>query len=229
MMKLTFIALIFFGFFAEGIAQNEICNEWTLQERREMAVEWIDAIATSGLVVVMESNSRQITYLETQLKAAKNDESERRIKRTQKQLEELRKKALDKAEETIEAFNEHFEFSDVYYVWDHDMRHVLNQSDTAVFLADDLTYLDNSPFEANDEVYFLIRGRADRSSGRSGMEGFLIRNKELNPLCTPFPFFLARNQNNFFNVIFSIFQPDLYSERPMSQVAERFNSSLKDY
>ena len=229
MIKLTFIALILFGLFYQGNTQSEICNDWTLQERRELAAEWINEIAASGIVVVMESRSRQISYLESQLKKTKNDKSERSKKRTQKQLDELTAKALDKAEETIEAFNEHFEFSDIYFIWDHDMRHVLNQSDTALFLANDLTYLDNSPFEATNEVYFLIRGRADRSSGRSGMEGFLIRNKELNPLCAPFPFFLARNQNNFFNVIFSIFNPDLYSERPMSQVAEMFNSRLKDF
>ncbi|TVQ49013.1 MAG: hypothetical protein EA362_05115 [Saprospirales bacterium] len=229
MIRLAFIAIVIFGIFTEGNTQSEICNEWTLEERRELAVKWIDAIAEKGLVVVMESNSRQINYLESQLKTAKIEKSERRKKRTQKQLEELRTTTREKAEETIEAFNKYFEFSDVYFLWDYNIRDVIQQSDAAVFLADDLTYMDSSPFDATDEVYFLIRGRADRSSGRSGMEGFLIRNKELNPLCTPFPFFLARNQNNFFNAIFSIFSPELYTERPMNQVADRFNSRLKGF
>jgi len=228
MVKKVLLLLLTVTYLADYSAQSDICNEWTLQERREMAVEWRDAIAESGLVVVMESNNRQINYLETQLNA-NQIKSEKRKNKLRKELEELRAETISKAEETIVAFNENFDFSAVYFIWDNDMRYILRQSDTAVFLADDLTYLDSSPYQAADEIYFLIRGRADRSSGRSGMEGFIIRNKELNPLCTPFPYFLSRNDNNFFNAIFSIFSPDLYGEREMSQVAERFNRRLHGF
>lgn len=217
--------LLIFSLLEEGNAQNAICNEWSLQERRELARNWKAELAESGLVVVMESNRRKMDYLQSQLEGNQELSKKRKVKITE-DLEKLRTETLKKAEKTIEGFRKNFDFSEVFFIWDYNIRAILNQADTAVLLTDDLDYLDLSPFQSSDEIFFLIRGRADRNSGRSGMQGFLIRNRALNPLCAPFPYFLSRNENNFFNVIFSIFKPDLYGEREMSQVAERFNSRL---
>lgn len=225
------LGLIFSLFIQEMSAQNDSisisCADLPRRDRVELANSWIDQLHDHGLIVVLESNRNKITFLEKTLQNP-GDLSPQQKRSHRKDLEKLKEKTEYKGLQMISGFSENYSFSQVHFLWDHDIPHLISQPDAPLLLDDSLQYIQNSKFENPDELFFLIRGRVDPANG-SGIEAFLVRNTHFNPLCRPFPFYVARNENFFVNVLLSIFNPDLYGERSSSKVAEDLDSNFNKF
>nr|MBS0037921.1 hypothetical protein [Saprospiraceae bacterium] len=220
------LGMVFSLFIRDLSAQSDsiTCAELSRSDRVEWAGIWIEKIKDHGIIVVLESNRRKMEFLENALENPENLSSQQK-RSHRKELDQLREKTAKKGEQMIAGFAENYTFSKVHFIWDHDIPHLIARPDTNLLLDPSMQYMKKSHFEHPNELYFLVRGRVDPATG-SGIQAFLVRNVDFNPLCRPFPFYVARNENFIVNVLLSIFNPDLYGERSGSKVAEDLDNKF---
>lgn len=227
-------ALAFFTIFIALLTTNSInaqvhpCEELSIEERREMAVEWIDRLEENGLIISLVSNRRQLDHLRSLL-AQPGNQSERNIARSQKKYEELKEKTEETAKNAIAAFAKNYDFSPVYFIWDYDIPTLWQRPDSNIFVNSELEFYAEPQFYGKAEKLFVLyRGRVEAARG-SGIEAWIVRNHQYNYLCRPFPYFVGRNNNWFINALLSVFHPDLYQERDLMRVAEMFQERFESF
>ncbi len=224
---MVFFTLVLFLWSNTDLRAVDPCDTLSRDDRRAMAVEWIDQLSKNGMVIILESNRRQIEHLENNLENA-GEREDRRTRQDRKRLEEIQTLTRERSLSFMQAFDKHFDFADVYYTWDFNLPHLRNNPDTALLLDDHLDYSPEIRLKNTDEVFFMVSGSVPQSRG-SGLDAFMIRNVEYRYLCPPFPYYLARNDNWFLNALASIFFPDAYGERSHERVAEIFQERFKNF
>ena len=210
-----------------GALASDPCDELTRDERRALAVQWIDQLAENGMIIVLESNRRQIEYLSS-LVDNSAQRTDRQIKRDQEKLKELEYSTRKRALNSMKAFEDHFDFAKVFFIWDYNLPHVRSNPDTALFLDRDLELNTEISLHSTDDVFFLVGGRVPQSRG-SGLEAYMVGNQEYRYLCPPFPYYVGRNNNWFLNALISVFIPDAYDERSLIRIAELFQENFKNF
>lgn len=228
MVYLISIAFLVFSFQGEipSSAANP-CEELDKEERFNRAGIHIQNIKSSGVVVVLESNRRKMEVLEREVDIV-DEEKNSKKSRSKKKLENLQEKTNERAQSMMMGFEDHYDFSEVFFIWDFDIPHLRSRPDSSLLLNRDLEYFPTTDFSGDGDLYFIMRGRVDQGTG-SGLEAYIVKDRNLNYLCRPFPYYVGRNDNWFINALFSIFDPNLYGEREAAKIAQMFQKKFEDF
>ena len=207
-----FVALSFFPEFSytqqEGVASRE--------EVRVDGAEAIKTLKDGYLLVRLTSDKRKIEELERQVAAYPSD------RKLSKKLANTIAYRIEFNEKLKEGFEEHYDFSKVLYFHDYDAKKLLAGDRRGIFL--------NESFEVDPDISlgtedFLVL--SEGSAGDSGIEAYIVHDSKMDPLEKPFPYYYRRN--DFFKVIFSVFDSKSAKYRNHTKVVKDINESFLNF
>lgn len=149
------------------------------------------------------------------LKSKKNTIKAFEAKGLNERAEMLREEQTLKNKEIINAFNEKYDFSDVYYFYDFDSRAVKEGDLKGVMLNEELEKDDGIVPESGS--YYIARvGNVYSETFQDDISGIVIMDRNMEQLEKPFPFYVKKR------VFFVV-------ERTIPEMVEILNEKLSKY
>lgn len=204
--------ILFAGFFlgAQTTSDKPNQEEWTTEK------EAIYNLKNGGaLFVRLVSDSKKISELDKRVAANPNDT------KTKERLRQVRADRQSFNREWVDALKENYTFSDIYFLYDYDTKRLLRGESSGFFLDEDLHVDPSIEIKQN----FLILGEG--GAGESGVSAFIVMDENARPLSRPFPYYFKKN--DFWKVLFSIFDSKSPRYRNLDKIAKEINDSFNAF
>lgn len=213
MKRLFFLSLVIIScqlLIAQETTINPTKKELTLEEQT------IYDLKHGGVLLVrLVSDRRKISELDKRVASNPNDT------KTKERLRQVRadRKAFNR--EWSEALREHYKFSEIYFFYDYDAKRLVDGERSGFFLDDDLHVDKNIKLDRP----FVVLGEG--AAGDSGISAFIVMDESIRPLSRPFPYYFKKN--DFWKVLFSVFDSKTPRHRNLDKVAKEINDAFDRY
>lgn len=188
----------------------------SIQDKRSISFEHIRQLKDGALLVRLISDRKKIEALEQQSKAYPNDK---------KIAGKLEKAKVDRNEFNLNWIAElkaNYYFSKLYFFYDYDSKLVNSNVRSGYFLNDNLD-VDKEIKVEEPYIYILSEGTA----GESGIAAFMMYDQNLKILEKPFPYYFKKN--NFWKVLFGVFDSKSPRHRDLDILATEINEVFIEY
>lgn len=156
-------------------------------DRQLLQYQHIKDLKGGSMVVALQSKSKKIAALQ---KLIKHPSTKNKVKtRSTKLLNETIKSRDDFNKELIKAFERHFSFAELYFMYDsavHQLKSGLHGSfflDTALQIKPALELPDSN-------FYIFLRGNLNYED-YNGVEAYMLKDQKFKSLEKPFPFYVT--------------------------------------
>lgn len=173
-----------------SLAQNE-CTSFSRKERKEIASQIISEILPNEVVAIrLQGFKKQIEELDRLISSGNI---------TGQALEKLEARRMDYVSSTLmwyehlkNAFAQYYDQSKVEFYLDFDQSK-MGQQDVELWLDEN-----GQPEKRSEQIHpvlYLVQG----STAKRGLEAFMIRDRDFNPVCSPIPtYYKTNNLSTFF-------------------------------
>jgi len=168
------------------------------------------------LLVKLTSDRRKIATLEAQVAASPND------KRLAKKLKEAVEYRESFNQEWVSSLKDVYTFSELMFFYDYDAKQIADGVTSGIFMDETLRVIPDLSIE---DSFFLVLGEG--TTEESGLDAYLIHDQNLRPLAKPFPYYFRKN--DFFKVVFSIFNSKASRHRSTEKVARDIQDSFTKF
>lgn len=204
--------ILFVSILLEAQTTSDKSNQekWTIEKNA------IYNLKNGGaLLVRLVSDSKKISELDKRVAANPNDT------KTKERLRRVRAERQSFNREWVDALKDNYTFSDIYFLYDYDTKRLIRGESSGFFLDEDLHVDPSIEIEQN----FLILGEG--GAGESGVSAFIVMDENARPLSRPFPYYFKKN--DFWKVLFSIFDSQSPRYRNLDKIAQEINDSFNAF
>jgi len=186
LQKLIFMVFLGLIFSIPMNAQDEVMSR---SDRKAEAEEAIRDLYKGTLILRLKSKRNKINKLKELLSAPDIKENVRvkLSKELGKTIDERNKYNIT----LIEAFESHYTFSNIYYMYDTASVSLKNGTRKGIFLDKNLEFDPN--IEIPEENFFVVKTGTTNSTSTTGVEAIVIMDKELKDMQRPFPYYVRLN------------------------------------
>jgi len=235
--KYTFFTIVFtFVFINLSIAQDKE-SKGTSKEKIAIAEKAIKDLKEGILIVRLKSKHSKISKLQS-LSSSKDvdNATKARIKNTLKREIEERNTLNN---QIVKGFEEFYYFSTVYFMYDTSSISLKNGVQEGIFLNNNLEV--DPTIKLNNKPFFVLRYGTTDLNNTSGIEAWVVMNKQLEDMERPFPYHAAlKGIDNFKQLLREAFDPRTKAERKalkkrlkgsnsMDKTAIKLNSKFRLY
>ena len=198
-MKKLFL-LIPFLFVGQIILTAQKNESLSYKERTDLSKKSIKELREGVLIVRLKTGKNQINALNRMINSKSLAPDVKKVYKERKENMLVANREHNLA--IISAFNEKYKFSDVLFMPDTCV-HLLNAGQkSGYFLNKELIFDDT--ISLGNKNYFIAFHGTPNTTTKSGVEGLVILDKNMNELADPFPFFTGRTTirktfSNFLN------------------------------
>lgn len=212
--------LFFLGLF---FSTNMIAQELSRKERVVLAEQSIKDLKDGTLVLRLKSKRNKIEKLEELL--AKSDIKES----VRSSLNDELKKTIDQRNRynisLINAFEENYSFSNIYYMYDTASVSLRNGTRSGIFLDKSLEL--DSAIEIPEGAFFVAKTGTTNSTSTTGVEALVIMDDQLKDMQRPFPYYVRLNSIG--RLFTRIFNHKNLVKKDSKAVVEKLNRNLNKY
>ena len=213
--------LVFWVLISSGdvIAQDDLRRS----ERRAIAEQSIKQLKEGTLVLRLKSKRNKIREMKKVIAAPDIKPALR--KRLEKRLENTIKERDRYNQSLIDAFDEYYSFSNIYYIYDSSSVELKNGERSGIFL-DKNREVDPTIEIPEGDVFVLRTGNTDYSS-TTGIEALVVMNKELKDLQRPFPYYVR--VHSIGRLFTRIFNPRKLVLKDSKAIVQKLDANLNRY
>ncbi len=151
-------------------------------EAKQLAADRIAELKDGTLVWVIPSDTKKLAVIDEKL--ADPETSESQAKYFTKERKAVLKQQAKYQKQYLKAWQNHYEFSDVVYCRDTDLKEYREDASAAIFY--DLDGNGPHALSADEPLYFLRSARTDHSN-ETAMEIWQVQSSDFHELAAPFP------------------------------------------
>ena len=184
-----------------------------------IAEQAIQILKEGVLIVRLETNSRKIDELEKLMASEEVDEAKK--ERLATLVEATKAETHKKNKIFVDAFQAHYDFSKVLFMYDTSAVHLTAGKTEGIFLNNSLA--PDPSIKLNDDKYLIAYfGKNPLNHTKSDVEGMVILDGSMNVIPPPFPYFIYRLKTAYF------FAVD-FEEKYYTAVVQNLNKKLKKF
>lgn len=198
-------------------------QELTKVERTEKAKQAIEDLEGGTLVLRLKSKNNKISKLEELMASPTiKDETKNKLrKELENTIDERNRYNLS----LTNAFEEHYKFSDIYYIYDTASLSLKKGARSGIFLNKNLE-LDPS-ISIPDGTFFVIRTGTTDSSTTTGVEALVIMDQNLKDLVRPFPYYVR--VNSISRLFTRVFNHKKLVRKDSNEIVQKLERNLRKY
>lgn len=162
---------------------SSIVTSYAQRNTMDTSIQAIHDLKNGVLVVIVPSYHKKIKVLE---KAVRNPKTKASKKKRNKKLIAAAKKDRQKVlDQLYEGFSVNYDFSEVAFIHDTATVHIIKKG-----IKTDLFLKDERHIDLGDKPLFFLRyGYTDRAT-TTGIEAWIIADRQLQDLQKPFPYYV---------------------------------------
>ena len=225
MIKKVQLKLIFIFFIGLFFSIDCLAQKLSRADRRAIAERAIEDLENGSLVLRLKSKRNKIRELNKLLANPDLNVNNVLKSRLKKKLERT---IADRDRYNlilIKAFETHYTFSDVYYMYDTATISLRDGERKGIFLNEKME-LDPS-IEMKEGPFFIMRGGNTDNTTTTGISGLVVMNAELEDMQRPFPYFTrSKKIDNFFR---RLFFPKKFIGSNANDAVKQFERNLYKY
>ncbi len=201
-------------------AQNEVVSR---SERKAIAEQSIKDLNNGTLILRLKSKRNKIKKLKELLSAPDIKEGVRvkLSKELGRTIDERNRYNIT----LVDAFENHYSFSNIYYMYDTASVSLKNGTRKGIFLDKNLEFDPN--IEIPEGNFFVVKTGTTNATSTTGVEAIVIMNKELKDMQRPFPYYVRLNSIG--RLFTRIFNHKNLVKKDSKDVVTRLERNLQKY